>query len=38
MDANSIKSNVTMEYNMVKEIYSLDLVEAKSLDEFMGKS
>ena len=38
VDANSIMSNVTMEYDPIRKIYSLDLVDAKSLDEFVGKS
>jgi hypothetical protein len=31
-------SNVTIELDPFKKIYSLDLVDAKSLDEFVGKS
>ena len=27
-----------MEYDLVRKIYSLDPVDAKSLDEFIGKS
>ena len=38
VDAYSIMSNATMEYHPVRKIYSLDLVDVKSLDEFVGKS
>ena len=38
VDANSIMSNVTMEYALIRKIYSLDLVDAKSLDKFVGNS
>ena len=38
VDAYSIMSNVMMEYDLVKKIYSLDPVDAKSLDVFVGKS
>jgi hypothetical protein len=31
-------SNVTMDYVPIRKIYLLDLVDGKSLDEFVGKS
>ena len=37
IDANSIISNVTIEFDPFEKIYSLDLVDAKSLDEFVGR-
>ena len=38
VDVDSIVSNVTMEYVLVRKIYSFDLVHAKSLNEFLVKS
>ena len=35
VDANSIMSNVTMDYDLVRKIYLLDPIDAKSLDEFV---
>ena len=31
-------SNAIMEYDPIRKFYSLDLVDAKSLNEFVGKS
>ena len=38
VDANTIMSNMTMGYDPVRKFYSLDLIDAKSLDKFMGNS
>jgi hypothetical protein len=38
LDANSIMSNVTMEYDPVRKINSLDLIDAKSFDECVWKT
>ena len=38
VNANSIVSNVTMYYDMVRKISLLDPIDAKSLYEFVGKS
>ena len=37
MQINSIMSKVTIEYDQIRKIYSLDPVYAISLDEFVGK-
>jgi hypothetical protein len=37
LDAYSMMSNVIIEYDLVRKIYSLDPVDAKSLGEFVGK-
>ena len=37
VDVDSIKSNVTIEYDLLRKIYSLDPIDAKSLGEFVGK-
>ena len=37
VDVDSIMSNVKMEYDPVGKSYSLDPIDAKSLDEFVGK-
>ena len=38
VNVDSIMSNVTMEYDPFRQIYPLDPVDAKSFDEFVGKS
>ena len=38
VDAYSIMTNVMMEYDPIKNIYSLDPVDAKNLDEYGRKS
>ena len=38
VDANSIMSNVTIEYDPVRKINSLDLVDAKSFDGWVWKT
>ena len=38
VDLDSIMSNVTMDFDPIRKMYLLDLVDAKSLDEFVEKS
>ena len=38
VDVDSILSNVTTEYDLIRKIYWLHPVDAKSLDEFVEKS
>ena len=38
VDAYSTMSNVTIEFDLFIKIYSLNVIDAKSLDEFVGKS